>query len=274
MITTKNNAMKNNNIPVKITLFSILFLVILSTSRIIKSILISKEITDYNTHLLVSIGSNIIISLVSLYFIKKNNLFQLSGLSSNKTEKKHLLLFPLIFLVGINLVFGGDIPEFDLIQLFILSIYCLSIGFCEELSIRGVLLPLLIKHGGGTKKSITKAIFISSIIFGLLHLIKFNKGLYGEISQVFFATFIGVLFGALLIATRSIFPLIIIHALIDFAAKIDGIGIPFKKNITSETEITGAIFLIIITLPCLLFGMYIIKKHIPEKIQLNEHQAQ
>ncbi|CAL2060186.1 CPBP family intramembrane glutamic endopeptidase [Tenacibaculum sp. 190524A05c] len=265
--------MKKDNIPLKIALFFLFFLVLLSTNQIVKNILIDKEITNYNIHLLIGIGSNIILSLVSLYFIKKNELLQLSGLHTFKAEKAHLLLFPLVFLVGINLVFGGDISEFTPLQLIVLAIYCLSIGFSEEFSIRGVLFPLLIKHGGGTKKSITRAIFISSLIFGLLHLIKFDKGLYGEISQVFFATFIGVLFGALLIATKSIYPLIIIHALIDFAAKIDSIGIPFEKTLASETDITGAIFLIILTLPCLLFGMYIIKKHIPEKIQLNEYQA-
>jgi len=263
--------MEKNSITKQIVLFIAFFIVILLTNNIVKDYLISNEIYDYNTHLLVKTASNIILTLISFLFIWKNDLSNLGGLNSYKPEKKHLLWFPLLYFVALNLVFADDIPNFSLYQILILTVYCVSIGFSEEFSLRGVLLPLFIKLGSKDKKSITKAIIISALAFGLAHLIKFDKGIFGEISQLFFATFIGFLFGALLIATKSIYPLIIIHALIDFAAKIDRIGIPFEKGITNQTDLTGAVFSVILSLPCLLFGLYVIKKHIPEKIQLDEY---
>lgn len=249
-----------------ILLFVFLLLIIPTVNNIIKSYLISQEIQEYNTLLLVKTISNLILSIISFVCIKKLNLSELGGLRNKKTEKKRLLIFPLLYLVALNLVFADDIPNFTISNLIVLSIYCLSIGFSEELSLRSVLLPLFIKHFGNDKKSVVKAIVIAAVVFGLLHLIKFDKGIYGELSQLCFATFIGVLFGALLITTKRIYPLIIIHSLIDFAAKIDTIGIPFQAKTASETEISGAIFSVIFTLPCLLYGIYIMRKHIPQEL--------
>lgn len=246
----------------------ILILLILNNS--VKSYLVAQEIENYNTILLVRTASNIILSLVSLFVIKKLNLFELGGLKAIKTEKKGLLIFPLIYLVALNLLFADDIPNFTNTNLIILLIYCLSIGVSEELSLRSVLLPLFIKHFGNSKKSVIKSIFAAAAIFGLLHLIKFDKGIYGEISQFFFATFIGIMFGALLIVTKRIYPLIIIHMLIDLAAKLDDIGVNFKAEGINETDLTGAIFTVIITLPCLFYGMYIMKKHIPNDLSITK----
>ncbi len=229
-----------------------------------KSYLISLSIENYNTVLITKTISNIILGIISILIVKKLDLFELGGLKPVKTEKKLLLIFPFIYVAGLNLVFGDDIPNFTSINLIVLLLYCLSIGIAEELSLRSVLLPLLIKYFGNSKKSVVKSIFIAAIIFGLLHFIKFDKGVYGEISQFFFATFIGVMFGALLIVTKRIYPLIIIHMLIDFAAKLDSVGVNFKPEGINETDIIGAVFTVIITLPCLFYGMYIMKKYIPE----------
>jgi membrane protease YdiL (CAAX protease family) len=199
---------------------------------------------------------------VSFFIARKLDLIQLGGLSKVKSEKLWILIFPLLFLVALNGLFLDTIPNYDSLNLLILSIYCLSIGLSEELSLRSVLLPLLIRFFGKSKKSYTKAIFISALIFGLLHLIKFDKGIYGEISQVFFATFIGVMFGAILLVIKRVYPLIIIHAVIDFVAKLDSINRPVKEAILRPVNIENSFITILLTIPCLIYGIYIIKKHI------------
>ena len=52
----------------------------------------------------------------------------------------------------------------------------------------------------------------------------FDKGLFGEIAQVGYALFIGLAFGATLYLTKRIYPLILVHAFIDFFSKIEAVG--------------------------------------------------
>ncbi|SNR14334.1 CPBP family intramembrane glutamic endopeptidase [Tenacibaculum jejuense] len=254
--------------------YTILFIILILLKSIInvniKSYLIFHNVENYNIVLVTKTVSNIILGIISILIVKKLDLVKFSGIRPVKIEKKLLLIFPLVYIVGLNLLFADDIPNFTTTNLIVLLTYCLSIGIAEELSLRSVLIPLLIKYFGDSKKSIIKSVLIAATIFGLLHFIKFDKGVYGEISQFFFATFIGVMFGALLIVTKRIYPLIIIHMLIDFAAKLDDIGVNFKPEGISETDLTGAIFTVIITLPCLFYGMYIMKKHIPNELSITE----
>ncbi|WP_299678785.1 CPBP family intramembrane glutamic endopeptidase [uncultured Tenacibaculum sp.] len=254
--------------------YTILFIILILIKSIInvniKSYLIFHNVENYNIVLVTKTISNIILGIISILIVKKLDLVKFSGIKPVKIEKKLLLIFPLVYIVGLNLLFADDIPNFTTTNLIVLLTYCLSIGIAEELSLRSVLIPLLIKYFGYSKKSIIKSVLIAATIFGLLHFIKFDKGVYGEISQFFFATFIGVMFGALLIVTKRIYPLIIIHILIDFAAKLDDIGVNFKPEGINETDLTGAIFTVIITLPCLFYGMYIMKKHIPNELAITK----
>jgi membrane protease YdiL (CAAX protease family) len=203
-----------------------------------------------------------VLSSISIVIAKKLNLLELGGLSKVKPQKLWIVIFPLLYLVLINLLFLDIIPNYTYTNLLVLIIYCLSIGFSEELSLRSVLLPLISKYFGNDRKAQVKAIFISAFIFGLLHLIKFDKGMYGEISQLFFATFIGVMFGAVLVVIKRIYPLIIIHALIDFAAKLDSINEPARNIVSNPMGIESAVLTILLTLPCLLYGIYVIKKQL------------
>ncbi|MEE9406765.1 MAG: CPBP family intramembrane glutamic endopeptidase [Polaribacter sp.] len=255
--------MKNKSILNQITLFTIFIAAILVANNVLKSYLINNGIEDYNIHLGFKTLSNCILGFGSFLIAKELDLFHLGGLTKTRPKKLWLIIFPLIFLVLLNGLFLDTIPNVSILNLIILAVYCLSIGFSEELSLRSVLLPLISKYFGNNRKAQIKAVFISALIFGLLHLIKFDKGLYGEISQVFFATFIGVMFGAILMVIKRVYPLIIIHAIIDFVAKLDTVGQPIKETTSNAIDVESAILTILLTLPCLIYGIYVIKKQLP-----------
>ena len=82
--------------------------------------------------------------------------------------------------------------------LFIVNIICTAVlpGICEETAHRGMLLKGLSRLGT------QKAIVISSLLFGLLHM---------NITQFFYATLIGFFLGYLATLTDNIYPAIIIH---------------------------------------------------------------
>ena len=69
-------------------------------------------------------------------------------------------------------------------------------GICEEVAHRGMLL------NGYKKTGVKRAIILSGLLFGLMHL---------NIEQFFYATIIGVFFGFVAYFTDSIFPTMIMH---------------------------------------------------------------
>jgi|TARA_B110000908_G_scaffold155109_1_gene193003 hypothetical protein len=224
--------------------------------------LIEKGIDSYQTHTFLSIGANLILILLSYFLIKKNGLIKIAGLKGTKLEKVYLLIFPLVFLVLLNVFLMDNINTDILIpNILVLLIYSISIGFAEELSIRGFLQSHLIHHFGKTKKNIILSVFASALFFGAIHLMNFDKGIYGELSQVCFATFIGVMFGFLLVITKRIYPLIIIHAIIDFVAKLDSTGIPIKEKINQSMSVENSVFIVLLALPCLIYGIFLMKKY-------------
>ena len=251
----------------QLVLFVTSLLLILITREYVSHQLIENKIESYQTHTFLSIGANLFIIFISYRFIVKNGLTKIAGIKGTKLKKWYLLIFPLFYLVLLNTFIMDNInTDFLIPNIHLLIIYSISIGFAEELSIRGFLQSHLINRFGKTKKSIVLCVFTSSLFFGFIHLLNFDKGIYGELSQVCFATFIGIMFGFLLVITKRIYPLIIIHAIIDFVAKLDATGIPIKEKISESLSIENAIFIALLALPCLLYGIFLMKKY-----QLIEH---
>jgi len=245
----------------QLTLFISILLLILITREYVSYQLINNGIESYQTHTILSISANLILILVSLFFINKNGLYTIAGLKGTTLKKWYLLVFPLIFLVVLNLLVIDPINTDTLYSnIVIYTIYSMSIGFAEELSIRGFMQSHLINYFGQTKKSIVISIFIASAFFGVIHLINFDKGFYGEMSQVCFATFIGVMFGVLLVITKRIYPLILVHTIIDFVADLDTVGMPITEKISDPTTLETAIIITLLAFPCLLYAVFLMKK--------------
>jgi membrane protease YdiL (CAAX protease family) len=92
----------------------------------------------------------------------------------------------------------------------------LGTGLFEEILFRAILINTILYIFCENKKSIHYAIIISSVLFGLGHLINLiNRPgiLIGVISQVIYSTTTGVLDSIVYIKYRNIWSMIIIHAL-------------------------------------------------------------
>ncbi len=237
-------------------LFCILF-----SREFISFWMIENNITSYKIHTIASTIANFILILISWILIRRNKLFKLAGIKDAKLQKWHLLIFPSIYLGLLSLIFMDDISmDLSSTDLLIYLLYSLSIGFAEEFSIRGFLQSHLIQYFGNSKKAIFNAILVSSLFFGCIHFINFESGIYGELSQVCYATFIGFMFGALLFVTKRIYPLIIIHTVFDFFMDLDTVGVPIIEKISETTSLESAIIGTLLTLPCFIYGLIIVKK--------------
>lgn len=129
------------------------------------------------------------------------------------------------FLNESKLVFSG--PFSLLLALFFYT----AVGFSEELCFRGILLKFWLLHFTENNKGRIKAAFLTSMLFGLVHLVNLSNGLNAAnviytLSQILFATMYGIFFTAIFYKTKSIWLCGLIHGMINFVGNISDIFIP------------------------------------------------
>jgi uncharacterized protein len=89
----------------------------------------------------------------------------------------------------------------------------LMVGFVEEVVFRGLMVTALRPRGEW------RAVLIPALLFGLTHALNVLAGKSGPeaAAQVAYAIAIGLAFGALWLRTGILWPLVLVHFLIDFA---------------------------------------------------------
>ena len=154
----------------------------------------------------------LVLSFFLYGWIRKNKLQQYYGLRriTSIDFRKYLYFLPLLVLSTANF-WNGAVFEQSFLEtaLFIASMLC--IGFLEEVIFRGCLFKAL------SRKSIRSATLISSVTFGIGHIVNLLNGadFLPTLLQIGYASAIGFLFTVLFIKTKSLWPGIIAHAFIN-----------------------------------------------------------
>lgn len=154
-----------------------------------------------------------VLSLFLFVWIKKNNLSEKYGLCLPKYKAKSFLFYiPLLILVTTNFWFGIKL-NYNLIECLFNVLTMLCVGFVEEIVFRGFLFKSL------EKDNVKMAIIISSVTFGVGHLVNmlsngFNN-LLPNICQVFYAMAVGFLFVVIFYRGGSLIPCILTHSLVN-----------------------------------------------------------
>lgn len=167
---------------------------------------------DYSANAIVSV----VLSVVLFGFIRKNNLMDHYGLCKTTVPAaKFLWYIPLVLLASHNL-WNGFAVNLPLAGSVCYIIYMLGVGFLEEAIFRGLLFKAI------AKDNVKEAIIISSVTFGLGHIVNlFNASgmeLIVNVCQVVGAIAIGFLFVTLYYRGGSLVSAIITHAAIDVAS--------------------------------------------------------
>lgn len=162
-----------------------------------------------------SIAFRIVVLLLFIFiiglFIKSNNLFSYLRLNK-KCKLKNIYLIILYLFSTFNIFDGIDINNIKYARLVLMII----VGIIEELIFRGFLFKAL------ESKSIKSAIYITSISFGIGHILNLFNGMniIENILQIVFALCIGFMYGFVLIKGDNLYPCIISHVLIDSISMI------------------------------------------------------
>jgi len=152
-----------------------------------------------------------------------------------------------------NLIVMADPPAYLLVGLF------------EEIAFRGLILYALLRALDDKSFGVLKSILVSSVLFGLGHLLTVMTGntLPGAIFQGTSTTISGILYAALVLYGRSIWPAVIGHFL------VDSIG---YGNLTYVPDYTQANLLILwIQVPLLFLGLYLISRSLRQSKHSSLH---
>ena len=162
-------------------------------------------IDDYRSTIINTVFS---IFLIVLMIVLKRVKYY--GLTKVNNLKQYFYFLPLLLIISVNLWTGFNINNsIDGIIFYILTM--LNIGFIEEIIFRGFLFKMM------EKDNVKSAIVVSSITFGIGHIINLLNGalLIPTLIQICYATAIGYLFVIIFHKSKSLVPCIITHSLVN-----------------------------------------------------------
>ena len=140
-------------------------------------------------------------------WIRRNGLDEKYGLFLPRYRLLRAWLFLPLALVCLYKVVFSPALRFSAVEsiLFVISMLC--VGFLEELIFRGFLFKAI------GKESLPRAIIISSVTFGIGHIVNLINGqnLPDTISQIIFAVFVGFALVILFHKGKSLVPCIVFH---------------------------------------------------------------
>lgn len=182
---------------------------------------------------------NTIMSVLIIVFIILIKRVIFYGLTKTENPKKFLYFIPLIVISLFNLRNGIHIknPTNEII-FFIITM--LNAGFLEEMIFRGFLFKMM------EKDNVKRAIIVSSITFGIGHIVNLLNGadFVPTLLQVCYAIAIGYMLVMVFYKSKSIIPCIIFHSVFNSLSVFN----------TGNSTILSSIILIVI---CLAYAIYI-----------------
>lgn len=181
----------------------------------------------------------LLLSVILFTFLKKNGLCEEYGLCPSKTSARAMLYYlPVLLMLTANLWFGVTLNYGALeTVLYILTMF--GVGFLEEVIFRGLL------FGTMKKENLTSAIIVSSVTFGIGHIINLVNGsgadLLPNLLQVIYATAAGFMFVMMYYRSKSLVLCIAAHGL------FNAISVFANDSQTNEQRILSCILLTVIT---------------------------
>jgi len=184
----------------------------------------------------VTLAVGIILSAILLIFLHRNGLFSDYGLCAPRASMKSMLYYvPVITMLSANFLYGVTLNYGALeTVLYVLSMLC--VGFLEEIIFRGLLFEAM------RKDNATVAIIVSSVTFGIGHVINLINGsgaeLLPNLLQVVYATAAGFMFVMMYYKSKSLLVCIASHGIFNALSAFAN-----EANVTGEMRIISALFL-------------------------------
>ena len=193
-------------------------------------------------------------TVVLFAFIRKNNLQKRYGLCKSPVPARRFLYYvPLLILASGNL-WNGFALNYSPAETACRIMCMLCVGFLEEVIFRGLLFKAI------AKDNIKSAIVISSVTFGIGHIINLFNGsgmdIINNLCQIIFAIAVGFLLVTIFYRGGSLLPCILVHAAINTLGTFAN-----DANFTAEMHLLHLAVLIAVTV----VYMLILTRTLPQK---------
>lgn len=195
---------------------------------------------------LITVIFGALLSVILLFFIKTNDLFGYFGLCRPEKKPKDFLFYiPLLF-VSTASIWSGFSFEIKPLTAVLSVLSMCFVGFLEELIFRGMLFTGMAKNG------IKSAIIVSSLTFGVGHIVNLLMGapVFETFLQLVYASAAGFCYTAIFYYGKSIVPCVLSHALINSLSVFGAEGTTVEMIIISAVQTAINIG----------YGIYILKK--------------
>lgn len=138
------------------------------------------------------------------------------------------------------------------------TLYFMTVGIVEEMLFRGIIADGLIRKLINTNYGIAKAVVISGMLFGAMHIINIfavdlsnPNAIEGVLTQVIMVAFMGMLIAAIYYRTGSFWTVAIVHGIIDIGADSLNGWFVVETNVADSianydfSQIAGVIYYVI-----------------------------
>ena len=197
---------------------------------------------NFGTSSYQSVAMNTILSILVTILVMSLNRVKFYGITKPNNTKKFLYFIPLFIISLFNLRRGIHINN-TTGEIIFHILTMINIGFLEEMLFRGFLFKMM------AKDNVKSAILVSSITFGIGHIINLLNGaeIVSTLLQVCYAVAIGYMLVMIFCKSKSIIPCVIFHAIFN----------SLSIFATGDSNVISSIILIAM---CLLYALYINKK--------------
>ncbi len=138
---------------------------------------------------------------------------------------------------------------------FTFAVYCLSVGVFEEILFRGILFGVLAERFSKDKKGLLKTYVLSSVIFGVIHLLNLFTGanVGATLLQACYSVLTGGLFAYALLKSKNVLISALVHAVYNFCGLLftAELGLGYGSVIDLPTALTMLVV-------CLLVGSFVV----------------
>ena len=158
---------------------------------------------------LFSVVFHIVLAVLLFLWVRKNGLTGKYGLFLPRYRLADAWFFLPLALVCLYKVCFSPALRFSPAEAALYGISMLCVGFLEELIFRGFLFRAI------EKQNLTKAVVISSVTFGVGHIVNLLNGqnLLDTVSQILFAVIVGFALVILFHKGKSLVPCIVFHGI-------------------------------------------------------------
>lgn len=175
------------------------------------------------------------------------------------------IIVGVIELVSSYLSFDKSSISFPSIEKIIFfTLVMVLIGIFEEVLCRGVILNNMLSKWRYTKTGIIKAVILSSLVFGVGHLVNlfiYPNLIIRTLVQVMRASLHGFLFASIYLRCKNIWSVVILHGLYDWLVMAKDIYHPVTVTATPvDISVVSGLINIMYSIPFALVGLFLLRK--------------